>query len=52
MSGSVLVAGIWAGLSWTSGPGSGVIPLIVSGVGAGVVAIIMLAWRRPRTLAA
>ena len=51
MSGSVLLAGVWAGLSWTSGPGSGVLPLLVSGMGAALVAVLMLVWRRPRSLA-
>ena len=27
----ILVAGLWAGLAWTSGPGQGVLPLLVSG---------------------
>lgn len=27
----ILVAGLWAGLLWTAGPGSGVVPLLISG---------------------
>jgi MFS family permease len=27
----ILVAGLWAGLLWTAGPGSGVVPLLASG---------------------
>jgi MFS family permease len=27
----ILVAGLWAGLLWTAGPGSGVLPLLLSG---------------------
>jgi MFS family permease len=27
----ILVAGLWAGLMWTAGPGSGVVPLLISG---------------------
>jgi MFS family permease len=35
----ILVAGLWAGLLWTSGPGSGVLPLLVSGAVAAGCAI-------------
>jgi len=35
----ILVAGLWAGLTWTSGPGSGVVPLLVSGTVAAGCAI-------------
>ena len=31
-NGAVFVAGLWAGLAWTLGPGAGVVPLLVSGV--------------------
>ena len=31
-NGAVFVAGLWAGLTWTLGPGAGVVPLLVSGV--------------------
>lgn len=34
----VLVAGLWAGLAWTAGPGQGVLPLLVSGVTAAAAA--------------
>lgn len=37
MSGSVLAAGLWAGLLWKAGPGDGVLPLLVAG-GVGLVA--------------
>jgi MFS family permease len=43
-SGAVLVAGIWAGLLWNAGPGSGVVPLLVSGL-AGVAAAAVMAGR-------
>jgi MFS family permease len=42
-SGAVLVAGIWAGLSWEVGPGGGAAPLVVSGAGALVAAALMVA---------
>lgn len=45
-SGAVLVAGVWAGLAWSAGPGGGVVPLVVSGVGALVAAAAMVALRR------
>lgn len=35
----ILVAGLWAGLLWTAGPGSGVLPLLVSGTVAAVCAV-------------
>ncbi len=35
----ILVAGLWAGLLWTAGPGAGVIPLLVSGTIATVAAV-------------
>jgi MFS family permease len=40
--GAVLVAGLWAGLSWTTGPGDGVVPLIVAGSIAALAAVWML----------
>ncbi len=43
----ILVAGLWAGLLWTAGPGSGVIPLLVSGtVAAGCALGLWLFGRR------
>jgi MFS family permease len=43
----ILVAGLWAGLLWTSGPGSGVVPLLVSGtVAAGCALGLWLLGRR------
>lgn len=32
-SGAILVAGLWGGLLWEVGPGDGVLPLVLSGVG-------------------
>ncbi len=46
MSGSVLLAGLWAGLLWTSGAGKGTLPLLVSGCVAAVAAIAMVAGRQ------
>ena len=46
MSGSVLLAGLWAGLLWTSGAGKGTLPLLVSGGVAALAAIAMVAGRR------
>ena len=43
----ILVAGLWAGLLWTAGPGSGVLPLLVSGsVAAGCAMGLWLFGRR------
>jgi MFS family permease len=43
----ILVAGLWAGLLWTAGPGSGVIPLLVSGcVAAGCALGLWVFGRR------
>jgi len=44
--GAVLVAGLWAGLAWTSGPGDGVVPLILAGSVAGLAAVWMLTLGR------
>ena len=46
-NGAVFVAGLWAGLTWTLGPGSGVVPLVVSGV-LGLVAGLVLVIGRHR----
>lgn len=35
----ILVAGLWAGLAWDAGPGSGVAPLLISGTVAAVAAL-------------
>ena len=32
-SGAILIAGLWAGLLWDAGPGAGVLPLTIAGVG-------------------
>jgi MFS family permease len=39
--GAVLVAGLWAGLAWN---GDGVLPLLVSGTVAAVLAVVLLMW--------
>ena len=44
-SGALLGAGLWAGLLWTTGPGDGVVPLIVSGTIALVAAGVLAASR-------
>ena len=41
------VAGLWAGLTWTLGPGDGVVPLLVSGM-LGLVAGLVLVIGRHR----
>jgi MFS family permease len=46
-NGAVFVAGLWAGLTWTLGPGSGVVPLLVSGI-LGLVAGLVLVIGRHR----
>jgi len=44
---AVLLAGLWAGLAWEVGPGSGVVPLMVSGSVAAVAAVgLWVAGRR------
>ena len=45
-AGAILVAGLWAGVLWTTGPGAGTVPLIVSGIVGLVAAISMLLARR------
>jgi MFS family permease len=44
-SGAVLLAGTWAGLLWTAGPGDGVVPLVLSGCGALLAAALLVAAR-------
>jgi len=45
--GAVLLAGLWAGLTWEIGPGSGVVPLVISGSVAAVAAVgLWVAGRR------
>lgn len=40
-NGSVLVAGLWAGLLWKVGPGSGTVPLLVAGsIGAAASVVV------------
>ena len=46
-NGAVFVAGLWAGLAWTLGPGAGVVPLLVSGVCA-LIAGVGLVLARDR----
>jgi len=44
-NGSVLIAGLLAGIFWTAGAGNGVLPLLVSGTVAGLAAIALVAAR-------
>lgn len=44
--GAVLVAGVWAGLAWDGGPGSGVVPLLLAGGVATLAAVWMLTGGR------
>ncbi len=37
--GGILLAGLWAGLAWSQGPGSGVVPLLVSSAVASLAAV-------------
>lgn len=46
-SGAILLAGLWSGLLWSLGAGAGTIPLAISGVGAAVAAIILIARLHP-----
>lgn len=41
---ATLIAGLWAGLLWNVGPGSGVLPLVISGTAALVIALSLLAF--------
>jgi MFS family permease len=50
-NGAVLLAGLWAGVLWTVGPGSGVVPLLLSG-GFALVAGLVLAVGRHRVTGA
>ncbi|MHB1212831.1 MAG: MFS transporter [Candidatus Nanopelagicales bacterium] len=45
-SGAILLAGLWAGLLWQAGSGSGTIPLVASGAVAAVAAAALVAGRR------
>ena len=44
-NGAVFVAGLWAGLTWTLGPGKGVVPLLVSGAVALVAGLVLVIGR-------
>ncbi len=44
-NGAVFLAGLWAGLSWTLGPGGGVVPLLVSGTLAAIAGAILVVGR-------
>lgn len=44
-NGAVFLAGLWAGLSWTLGPGGGVVPLLVSGMLAAVAGAVLVMGR-------
>jgi len=41
--GAILIAGLWAGLAWESGQGSGHIPLLVSGIITAAAAVCLFA---------
>lgn len=45
-SGAILLAGLWAGLLWTSGSGSGVVPLAVSGTLGALAGLALLLTSR------
>ncbi len=44
--GGILLAGVWAGLAWSAGPGSGVVPLLVSAGAAALAATGLWAFGR------
>jgi MFS family permease len=46
--GAILVAGIWGGVLWSAGSGSGSVPLTIAGIGAAVAAIGMVFIARHR----
>lgn len=48
--GSILLAGIWAGLLWSKGSGHGSLPMTIAGVLAGVGAIVLLLMHSTRPL--
>jgi MFS family permease len=44
---ATLIAGVWAGLTWNVGPGHGVVPLVISGTCALVIAgVLVILGRR------
>lgn len=43
MNGAVFLAGLWAGLLWSAGPGAGVVPLLLAGTAGGLAAVGLLA---------
>lgn len=45
-AGGILIAGVWAGLLWNSGPGRGVIPLVIAGTIATIASCVLLTFRR------
>jgi len=46
--GAILVAGIWAGLTWNLGSGSGMVPLVISGSLGFLVAFALMSGRLVR----
>lgn len=44
-SGAVLGAGLWAGLAWDAGPGGGVLPLVLAGIGGLLAALALVLGR-------
>ena len=48
-SAAVFTAGLWAGLAWSLGPGSGVVPLLLSGTAALAAAAVLVLFRAGRS---
>ena len=44
--GAIVFAGIWAGLAWGLGPGSGIVPLVISGTVAAISAVALFTYGR------
>ena len=45
--GAILLAGVWAGLAWTSGSGLGTVPMMIAGIVSALAAIgLLMAGRR------
>jgi sugar phosphate permease len=47
--GAILIAGTWAGLSWSAGNGHGSIPFLIAGLVALAAAVYFMATRRTRS---
>jgi len=48
--GSILIAGVWAGLIWSQGSGNGSLPMMIAGVLAAVSGLVLLLMRSYRPL--